>query len=98
MQRSSCSLIQEILELTPSYDLDYAHLIASLQQLRDTEIHANNRAKLKKNIDKVLAIQNAVSGVVRLMRGSHGGALTEAASPTWLFLIGDSSMRLRYRL
>lgn len=51
--------------MTPPYDLDYGHLMSSLQQLRETEIHANNRAKLKKNIDKVLAIQNSVSGVVR---------------------------------
>lgn len=70
------------MELTPPYDLDYGHLMSSLQQLRETEIHANNRAKLKKNIDKVLAIQNAVTGVVRYMSAvcAH---LTYATSLTW---------------
>lgn len=70
------------MELTPPYDLDYGHLMSSLQQLRETEIHANNRAKLKKNIDKVLAIQNAVTGVVRYM-SAVCGYLTYATSLTW---------------
>ena len=68
------------MELTPPYDLDYGHLMSSLQQLRETEIHANNRAKLKKNIDKVLAIQNAVTGVVRCSVYAY---LTDAISLTW---------------
>lgn len=80
--------------MTPPYDLDYGHLMSSLQQLRETEIHANNRAKLKKNIDKVLAIQNSVSGVVRT--ALRPAAPSPRRSPTWRSRIVVLSMRASF--
>jgi hypothetical protein len=57
--------VQEIVELTPEHHPDHANLTASLQLIREAEIHANNRAQQRKNIDKVIAIQNSISGAVR---------------------------------
>lgn len=60
------SLLKDILALTPSTHEDYTHLYNSLSALRDIEISATLRAQQRKNINKVLSIQNNIDDDIHL--------------------------------
>ena len=49
---------QDILSLTPKDHADYSHLNDCLQSLRDIQYNAEQRAKQRKNIDKVIEISS----------------------------------------
>lgn len=50
------SLLKDILSLTPKDHEDYTHLADALKSLRDVQYNAEQRAKQRKNIDKVIEI------------------------------------------
>lgn len=50
------SLLKDILSLTPRDHPDFLHLADALHSLRDVQYNADQRAKQRKNIDKVLEI------------------------------------------
>lgn len=60
------SLLKDILDLTPIYHPDYKHLSNSLSALRDIQFSAILRAEQRKNINKVLYIQNNMSDDINL--------------------------------
>eukprot|EP01098_Paradermamoeba_levis_P007216 TRINITY_DN2986_c0_g3_i2.p1 TRINITY_DN2986_c0_g3~~TRINITY_DN2986_c0_g3_i2.p1 ORF type:complete len:118 (-),score=3.89 TRINITY_DN2986_c0_g3_i2:412-765(-) len=60
------SLLKDIIQNTPKDHLDYPHLLAALRAVRDAADNADARAKQRKNIDKVIAIQNTLTGVSNL--------------------------------
>jgi len=60
------SLLKDILQLTPVHHPDYAHLNNSLTTLRDIEFSATLRAQQRKNINKVLSIQNNIDDDIHL--------------------------------
>jgi len=60
------SLLKDILDLTPVDHPDYTHLSNSLNALRDIELSATLRAEQRKNINKVLQIQNSLSDDIHL--------------------------------
>lgn len=60
------SLLKDILHLTPIYHQDYKHLTNSLSALRDIQFSAILRAEQRKNINKVLYIQNNMSDDINL--------------------------------
>lgn len=60
------SLLKDILRLTPPGHEDYQHLSDSLQTLRDIEYSATKRAEQRKNINKVIEIQNQLSDDTQL--------------------------------
>lgn len=60
------SLLKDILQLTPAHHEDYTHLYNSLSALRDIEFSATLRAQQRKNINKVLSIQNNIDDEIHL--------------------------------
>eukprot|EP01103_Thecamoeba_quadrilineata_P013090 TRINITY_DN3529_c0_g1_i3.p1 TRINITY_DN3529_c0_g1~~TRINITY_DN3529_c0_g1_i3.p1 ORF type:complete len:249 (-),score=47.52 TRINITY_DN3529_c0_g1_i3:198-944(-) len=56
------SLLKNILHLTPPDHPDYDHLSNAYQSLVETQYHANHRAQQRKNIDKIIEIQNSLLG------------------------------------
>jgi len=60
------SLLKDILNLTPVFHADYKHLSNSLSALRDIQFSAILRAEQRKNINKVLYIQNNMSDDINL--------------------------------
>ena len=60
------SLLKDILHLTPVSHDDYTHLFNSLSALRDIEFSATLRAQQRKNINKVLSIQNNIEDEIHL--------------------------------
>eukprot|EP01102_Stenamoeba_stenopodia_P001926 TRINITY_DN1173_c0_g1_i2.p1 TRINITY_DN1173_c0_g1~~TRINITY_DN1173_c0_g1_i2.p1 ORF type:complete len:326 (-),score=58.99 TRINITY_DN1173_c0_g1_i2:587-1564(-) len=60
------SLVKDILALTPSEHEDHMHLSTVYKALREMQDHANQRSKQRKNIDKVIEIQNSISGDTQL--------------------------------
>tara|TARA_R110002050_G_scaffold66764_3_gene144674 strand:+ start:1860 stop:2480 length:621 start_codon:yes stop_codon:yes gene_type:complete len=55
------SLLKEIIEVTPPEHPDYASLCYSLEAVRVAASHGQDRADLRKNIDKVLQIQASLA-------------------------------------
>lgn len=60
------SLLTDILQLTPVGHEDYTHLQNSLSALKDIQYSATLRAQQRKNINKVLSIQNNIDDEIHL--------------------------------
>lgn len=56
------SLLTDIIRETPRDHKDYDNLETALKLLRDAELHADLLAKQRRNIDKVVQIQNHLTG------------------------------------
>lgn len=60
------SLLKDIVARTPVDHEDFQDLSTALQALRDIQQNAQRRAKQRKNIDKVIEIQNRIAGTTQL--------------------------------
>jgi len=58
---SYSSLLKDLIEATPTHHEDYDYLCFALEAIRLASAHGQNRADHRKNIDKVLQIQESLS-------------------------------------
>lgn len=92
------SLLTDIIRETPRDHADYSNLETSLKLLRDAELHADLLAKQRPNIDKVVQIQNQLTGEFTNLAQPHRRFVHEddiqlvsarAAKDRHLFLFND---------
>lgn len=97
------SLVKDILALTPPDHEDFMHLTTVYKALRETQDHANQRSKQRKNIDKVIGIQNSLNNDMQLAlphrRFVHQGEvlLGKALKERRLYLFNDLLLCVKKR-